>query len=266
MVLQSKNLSLKDRLPFKGVLLDIYGVLEYKGEPCAGAMDFINHLLNNNIPFRLLSNSTLQSRQSMAEKLQKLGFTGVMPEHVVTASSASAAYLRSVNARSIRVIIDGRGTDEFKEFAVDEENPEFLVLGDARDGFTFANINRMYNQLLAGAKLLVMIPNITSIEKTGPEITVGGYGKMLELATGHAGVWIGKPSRMMFDIALSDLNLNNREVLMVGDNIDIDVDGARNAGIAGALVLTGEYSEKELPLNNNADYTITNLMQLTQLL
>ena len=266
MVLQSKNLSLKDRLPFKGVLLDIYGVLEYKGEPCAGAMDFINHLLNNNIPFRLLSNSTLQSRQSMAEKLQKLGFTGVMPEHVVTASSASAAYLRSVNARSIRVIIDGRGTDEFKEFAVDEENPEFLVLGDARDGFTFANINRMYNQLLAGAKLLVMIPNITSIEKTGPEITVGGYGKMLELATGHAGVWIGKPSRMMFDIALNDLNLNNREVLMVGDNIDIDVDGARNAGIAGALVLTGEYSEKELPLNNSADYTITNLLQLTQLL
>ena len=70
MVLQSKNLSLKDRLPFKGVLLDIYGVLEYKGEPCAGAMDFINHLLASNIPFRLLSNSTLQSRQSMAEKLQ----------------------------------------------------------------------------------------------------------------------------------------------------------------------------------------------------
>ena len=101
------------------------------------------------------------------------------------------------------------------------------VLIDARDGFTFANINRMYNQLLAGAKLLVMIPNITSIEKTGPEITVGGYGKMLELASGHAGVWIGKPSRMMFDIALSDLELNNREVLMVGDNIDIDVDGAR---------------------------------------
>ena len=232
-MLQTKNFGLKDRVPYKGVLLDIYGVLEYKGEPCAGALDFIHHLLNNNIPFRLLSNSTLQSRQSMAEKLQKLGFSGVMPEHVVTASSASAAYLRS---------------------------------GDARDGFTFANINRMYNQLLAGAKLLVMIPNITSIEKTGPEITVGGYGKMLELATGHAGVWIGKPSRMMFDIALNDLNLNNREVLMVGDNIDIDVDGARNAGIAGALVLTGEYSEKELPINNNADYTITNLMQLIQLL
>ena len=75
-MLQIKNSSLKDRMPYKGVLLDIYGVLEYKGEPCAGALDFINHLLNKNIPFRLLSNSTLQSRQSMAEKLQKLGFTG----------------------------------------------------------------------------------------------------------------------------------------------------------------------------------------------
>ena len=251
--------------PFKGLLLDVYGVLEYKAEPCPGAIEFIAELNRRGVPYRLLTNSTLQSRQSMAEKLQKYGFE-VKPEQVVTASSASAGYLRSVGAKSCRIIIDGKGTDEFAGLTIDEENPEYLVLGDARDGFNFKNINIMYRQLLAGAKLLVMIPNITSKEKDGTEITVGGYGKMLELATGHAGVWIGKPSRMMFDIALSDLNLNNREVLMVGDNIDIDVDGARNAGIAGALVLTGEYSEKELPINNNADYTITNLLQLTQLL
>jgi len=251
--------------PFKGLLLDVYGVLEYKGERCPGALEFIQEINHRGIPYRLLTNSTLQSRQSMAEKLQKYGFE-VTAQHVVTASSASAAYLRSVDARSIRIIVDGAGTDEFDGLPIDEESPEYLVLGDARDGFNFKNLNIMYRQLLDGSKLLVMIPNITSKEKDGPEITVGGYGKMLELAIGHPAVWIGKPAPTMFDMAMRDMNLTRKDVLMVGDNMHIDVDGARNAGVASGLMLTGEYANKRPGPEDNPDYVFENILDILKLL
>lgn len=251
--------------PFKGLLLDVYGVLEYKGESCPGALEFIDEINRRGVPYRLLTNSTLQSRQSMAEKLQNYGFK-VTADNVVTASSASAAYLRSVGAKSIRIIIDGKGTDEFSGFTVDEEKPEYLVLGDARDGFNFRNINIMYRQLLDGSKLLVMIPNITSKEKDGPEITVGGYGRMLELAIGKPAVWIGKPSPTMFDMAMKDMGLERKDVIMVGDNMIIDVDGARNAGVASGLMLTGEYSNKRPGPDDKPDYVFEKILDILNVL
>ena len=149
---------------------------------------------------------------------------------------------------------------------IDEENPEWLVLGDARDGFNFRNINIMYRQLLAGSKLLVMIPNVTSKEKDGPEITVGGYGKMLELAIGKPAVWIGKPSPTMFEVAMGEMGLSKEQVLMTGDNVHIDVDGAKNAGVASGLMLTGEFQDKRPGPNDNPDYVFENILDILKLL
>ncbi len=264
---------------FAGLLLDVYGVLEFKGSPCPGAVAFIDTLNARKVPYRLLTNSTLQSRRSMAEKLNGLGFA-VTPEHLVTASSATAAWLKTRKAKSCRVIIDGRGLEEFEGLPLidglvpgkplnEGEVPEYLVLGDARDGFNFANINVMYRQLIAGAALVMMIPNVTSVEKTGPEITVGGYGAMLETACAKPAVRIGKPARVMFDMALQDMGLDRTQVLMVGDNQGVDVEGARGAGLASALIRTGEHDWPQLQSGSEPhrpDWVINRLDQLLDLL
>lgn len=241
---------------FKGLLLDVYGVLEFKGSPCSGAIELIDTLNARKFPYRLLTNSTLQSRRSMAEKLNGLGFK-VTPQHLVTASSATALWLKSQNAKSCQVIIDGRGLEEFEGIPLIEgltpdmllnegEIPEYLVLGDARDGFTFRNINIMYRSLIAGSTLVMMIPNVTSVEKTGPEITVGGYGAMLETASAKPAVRIGKPAPIMFEMALRDMGMDRNDVLMVGDNQGVDIEGARAAGMASALIRTGEHDWPQL--------------------
>lgn len=268
-----------DHHSFKGLLLDVYGVLEFKGSPCPGAIDFINSLNARHFPYRLLTNSTLQSRRSMAEKLNRLGFE-VTPAHLVTASSATAAWLKSQNALSCQVIIDGLGLEEFDGIPLvnclepgkplsEGVIPEYLVLGDARDGFTFGNINVMYRNLIAGSTLVMMIPNITSVEKTGPEITVGGYGLMLEKASAKPAVRIGKPAPIMFEMALRDMGLTNKDVLMVGDNQGVDVEGARGAGMASALIKTGEYAWPQLQSSSRPhqpEWVIGNLLQLFDLL
>lgn len=268
--------------PFRGVLLDVYGVLEFKGAPCDGAIEFIDVLNERNIPYRLLTNSTLQSRRSMAEKMQKLGFQ-VEAKHLVTASSATASWLMEQQAKSCRVIIDGKGLEEFEKLPQgclleglvpgqvlrEDELPEYIVLGDAREGFTFANINVLYRQLMAGATLVMMIPNVTSVEKTGPEITVGGYGAMLELASGKPAVRIGKPAPIMFEIALHELGLSSQDVLMVGDNAHVDTAGAKAVGMASALVRSGEFYEPrtgKTRANMQPEFLITRVNEVLVLL
>ena len=264
---------------FRALLLDVYGVLEFKGEACPGAVELIASLNRRGIPYRLLTNSTLQSRSSMAAKLNRIGID-VDAAHLVTASSATASWLKQRNAKSCRVIIDGKGLDEFDDLHLlpglepgkvltEDEVPEYLVLGDARDGFIFANINVMYRQLMAGATLVSMIPNITSVEKTGAEITVGGYALMLETASAKPAVTIGKPARIMFDMALLELGVERHEALMVGDNEGVDVAGARGAGLASALIQTGEYAWPQLRSSSDPlrpEFLINHLDQLQELI
>ena len=50
----------------------------------------------------------------------------------------------------------------------------------------------------------------------------------------------GKPSKEYFTQALEKINLNSHEVLVIGDDIESDIQGAINSGIDGILVRTGK--------------------------
>lgn len=108
---------------FKGVLFDIDGVLEFQGKAYPGAVELLEFLRNRRIAFRIISNSTLKSRQVCTEKLNRRGF-GVTREEVITASWATARYLKTLKPRSCWVMLKGKGLDEFKEFNMDDESPE----------------------------------------------------------------------------------------------------------------------------------------------
>ena len=240
---------------FNGVLFDINGVLEFQGEVYPGAVDLLDFLRNKGIAFRIISNSTLKSRQDCTEKLNRQGF-GVVQEEVVTASWATARYLRTLQPKSCWVMLKGKGLDEFKEFNLDEESPEYIVVGDYREEFKFENMNKALNLILQGARLIVMISEKVDHSLGGVELTVGAYGRMLEDAAGIKATYIGKPSTYMFDIVLEDMGIDRSEVLMVGDRISTDIIGARQAGVKSVLVKTGEFKPEDLAGEVQPDFVV----------
>ena len=240
---------------FNGVLFDINGVLEFQGEVYPGAVDLLDFLRNKGIAFRIISNSTLKSRQDCTEKLNRQGF-GVVQEEVITASWATARYLRTLQPKSCWVMLKGKGLDEFKEFNLDEESPEYIVVGDYREEFKFENMNKALNLLLQGARLIVMISEKVDHSLGGVELTVGAYGRMLEDAAGITATYIGKPGTYMFDIVLEDMGIDRSEVLMVGDRISTDIIGARQAGVSSVLVRTGEFKPEDLSGEVQPDYIV----------
>lgn len=247
---------------FDGVIFDVDGVLEYQKRVYPGAVELIDRLRSHGSSVRILTNSTLKSRHTAASKLRARGFA-IQDEQVITASYATAQYMRQKNIRSCWVMLKGEGLEEFRDLPQDDENPEYLVLGDCRDEFNFQNLNKAARILTGGAKLIVMIPEMIDSSLGEMELTVGAYGRMLEVALNIEAVYIGKPSRYIFETTLDSMDLQDRErVLMVGDKTSTDILGAQNAGVRSALIRTGEFIQDGSTADVQPDYSFDSIEEL----
>jgi HAD superfamily hydrolase (TIGR01458 family) len=249
---------------FKAILFDIDGVLEFQGRAYPGAPELLDFLRRKGIIIRILTNSTLKSRNYCVEKLTQQGFH-VRPEEVITASYATAKYLKTLSPKSCWVMLDGKGIEEFEGLHFNPDSPEYIVVGDYRQGFNFENMNKALKLLLAGAKLIVMIPEKVDHSMGGVELTVGAYGKMLEDAAGIKATWIGKPNKYIFEVTLDTLAVDRKNVLMVGDRVATDIIGARAAGLKSVLVKTGEFKESDLNGDVQPDYAIDAVREIEKL-
>ena len=229
----------------RGIIFDIDGVLEFQGSVYPGAVETLKKLRDRGFALRFLTNSTLKSRASCAARLRRAGYR-VSDDEVITASYATAAYLRTLGPRTCWVMLDREGFDEFKEFEQDLVSPEYIVIGDSRSRFDFEHLNRVLRLILRGAKLIGMQSELVDSSMGAPELNVGSWVGMLERATGVKATYIGKPSSYVFELTMKTLELDKSEIVMVGDQVATDVKGANDFGIRSILVKTGEFDEQDL--------------------
>ncbi|MCC6147745.1 MAG: HAD-IIA family hydrolase [Anaerolineaceae bacterium] len=246
----------------RGVIFDIDGVLEYQGVVFPGAIEAIAALRERGLILRFLTNSTLKNRQSCAKKLRLKGFQ-VDPAEVITASYAAAIYMRQLNPRSCWIMLEPEGLEEFQGIPQDEENPEYLVIGDNRSRFDFQTLNKALRCLRRGSKLVGLLPELVDSSLGELELNVGAWVGMLERASGTPAVYTGKPSAFAFDLALKSMGLNPRQVIMVGDRVHSDIQGAQACGIRAALVRTGEFQPEDLQHGIVPDYIFNTVSEIT---
>lgn len=255
----------KKNLNIKGIIFDIDGVLEFQEKIYDGAIETIDSLRDKGIVLRFLTNSTLKSRRSCAEKLKKRGFH-ILEEEVITASYATALYLKKLNPKSCWIMLEREGLNEFRNFTQDMENPEYIVVGDNRSNFDFNHLNKALRLLLKGAKLIAMSSSLIDASMGNIELDVGSWAQMLERASGVKGVYIGKPNPYVFELALKSMNLDKNEVVMVGDQISTDIKGAKNIGIKSILLRTGEFDERDLNSNIKPDFIFDSIRDIPKIL
>jgi len=248
----------------RGVIFDIDGVLTFQGQVYPGAVQVIERLKENGLRLRFLTNSTLKSRASCAAKLIRAGFQ-VEEQEVITASYATAVYLRGLKSRSCWVMVEQEGIDEFRDFVQDTENPEVIVIGDNRSQFDFDHLNKALRLLKKGARLVAMQYELLDTSMGDLELNVGSWVRLLEQASGVQAVRIGKPSAFAFELALGSMGLERHQVVVVGDRISTDVAGAQAFGLRSVLVKSGEYDERDLQEEIRPDYVIDSIQDLPSL-
>jgi HAD superfamily hydrolase (TIGR01662 family) len=71
----------------------------------------------------------------------------------------------------------------------------------------------------------------------------GGFRQWLDMALSSAGVGIRKPDPRVFQTMLSQWGYSPSQVLMIGDMLEFDIQGAHNAGIRGILAAWDLYPD-----------------------
>jgi HAD superfamily hydrolase (TIGR01458 family) len=231
----------------RAFLLDLDGTCYGEGGAVPGAVAAIAELRHRGVPLRFVTNTTRRSRRLLAERLAGYGFT-VRPEEIVTTGMAAVALLRERGVRRVAAFVAEAALEDLAGFDLASERPEVVLVGDLGDAWTFARLNQAFHHLMDGAELLCLQRDRYWQSGNGLALDAGPFVAALEYATGKTATVTGKPTKAFYDAALASLRADGVTgpdgVVMVGDDLWGDVEGAQGAGLVAWLVRTGKFREE----------------------
>ena len=138
-----------------------------------------------------------------------------------------------------------------------------VIVGDAGGAFSYQTLNEAFRLIEAGAAFIALARNRTFKDTDGQlSLDAGPFVAALEFASRRDALLVGKPSALFYAAALADLGTSPRETVMIGDDVEADVAGAMQAGMAGILVRTGKYKTgDEARVDPAPTATVTDLRQ-----
>jgi HAD superfamily hydrolase (TIGR01458 family) len=253
------------RAEMRGVrafLLDLDGVIVLAGEAIPGAAEALAVLERRGTPYRIVTNTSAVSRQTLSRWSERLG-ARIPPERFESALSASASWTaRTLPDQPLYVLASDDAKTEFAgqrllshaEAGAPGATASAVVIGDSPEEATFDNLNRAFRLILGGAELVGMHRNPWWLTPEGPTLDSGSFVVGLEFASEVQARIIGKPSSAFFAQAVRDLRkeagqgLARADIAMVGDDVRTDVRAAQRAGLRGILVLSGKHGLADVEL------------------
>jgi HAD superfamily hydrolase (TIGR01458 family) len=227
---------------FRGVLLDIDGVLHVSLQAVAGANETLLWLEQRGYQICFVTNTTTSSRATLVQNLKEIGLL-LDEERVVTAPVATANYIRQhYPDKRCWLLTKGDTARDFAGINLVESHADIIVIGGAEELLTYENMNHAFRMLMDGAILLATHTNLYWRTSEGLQLDSGPFVHALELATGQRATVLGKPNLAFFEQALLTISVQPQEAIMVGDDIENDIGGAQRAGLLGALVCTGKHN------------------------
>ena len=231
----------------EGYLIDMDGVIYRGSQLIPGADRFINHLLDNDIPFLFLTNNSQRTRRDVAKKLDRMGIT-VPESHVYTCAMATARFLAQQKPHGTAYVIGEGGLLQalhLNGYAIVDHDPDYVVVGEGRS-FNFEMLETAVKMISRGAKLIAtnMDPNCPTQDGLRPGC--GAIVATLEAATGRKAFSVGKPSPIMMRAAQTELGLEAHETIMIGDTMETDILGGIQVGYRTILVLSGGTAQEDL--------------------
>jgi HAD superfamily hydrolase (TIGR01458 family) len=238
----------------RAYLLDLDGTL-YSGDGAIrGAPEALARLRKQNIPHRLVTNTTSRSRAMLVQRLRDYGFE-VSPEEVFTATLAGTDVARDAGYRCVAPFVPEPALADMSGLElcggtsgrVASRTPDAVLVGDLGEHWTYGLLQEAFDYLMSGAALIALSRDRYWLQGGRLALDAGPFVAALEFAGGKSAVVAGKPSPAFYAAALRSLGHEApASAAMVGDDLWSDVQGAQRAGLQGWLVRTGKYREAVL--------------------
>jgi HAD superfamily hydrolase (TIGR01450 family) len=231
------------------VLLDLDGCVWLGDEALEGAPEAVAALRDAGKAVAFLTNDVRHAPEEFVRMLWRLGFQAALSEVVTVGATiqyllserdGGAAFVVGAQALVEHVAEAGLRIVNRTEFAT---RADVVVVG-AHERLSYEEIRIAAQAVRRGAELIGATRDATFPMPDGPWPGTGAVLAAIEAATGRrAALVVGKPEPAMYEAARD--RLGPGRMLAVGDRLDVDVAGARRAGIDSALVLTGGTSRAE---------------------
>jgi len=229
----------------KGFLIDLDGVVYVDDEPIEGAIDTINYIKEKGYPVNYVTNTSNKSISALHWKLKDMGLP-VETDEILSAAYATALYVKSCGYARCYGVVDPEVEEDFKNLNLVNTQPDVVIVGDIGRQWSYDLLNNIFNMVMNGADLVAMHKGKFWKTGEGLRLDIGAFVEGLEYVTGERAAIVGKPSASFFEMGLAQLNLQSGEVAMIGDDLESDVGGARQAGLYGVLAKTGKFREEQL--------------------
>jgi phosphoglycolate/pyridoxal phosphate phosphatase family enzyme len=257
---------------FDCFLIDLDGVVYVGENPTEGAVETINLLKKSGKIVIFLTNDPGKTAAEYSDKLRGMGII-VNPGDVVTSGMAIAYHIRNsypdIRDKSAYVVGSSSLKDEIRLTGLDlvsgeeAKKADFVIVGGHPE-FHYEEMKLATLAIRGGAEFFATNRDPAYPSPEGLIPATGAMLASIETACGRKAVVAGKPEVIMFEVALAEhLHRDRERFAIIGDRLDTDVQGGRNAGIAAILSLSGSTSEEDIKHSETKpDYVIRDLRDL----
>jgi HAD superfamily hydrolase (TIGR01457 family) len=232
-------------------MIDMDGTI-YKGRDIIpGAVEFIDFLKKEKIPFVFLTNNSSHTIEYYFDKLTKMGF-GINKKSILSSTIATARFIKERRkGKKVFVIATPEVKKEIEGLGIvsEEKDPDIVLLTFDRT-ITFDKINKAYHFIMGGAELIATHPDDLCPTEEAYDVDIGQFIHLLSYLTGTVATIIGKPSALMLEMAAGVMNVDKDGTMMIGDRLYTDMRMAADAGISSILVLSGETKMSDLEVSD----------------
>ncbi len=223
-----------------GFISDMDGVIYQGSQLLPGVKEFVDWLRKEKKQFLFLTNSSERTPLELHKKLLAMGID-IDESHFYTSALATAQFLKTQAPGSSAYIIGAHGLMNALYDAgipFNDVNPDYVVVGETT-GYNYEMIIKATQLINQGAKLIATNSDLTGPSDRGITPACRALVAPIELATGVAAYFIGKPNPLMMRTGLKKLGVHSGDAVMIGDRMDTDIIAGVETGMETALVLSG---------------------------
>jgi arabinose operon protein AraL len=258
-------------MTINGAFLDLDGTV-YRGDGLLpGADDAISTLRERGVSVLFVSNKAIERREQYAEKLDRLGVPCESAD-VITSATVTADFLARNHSERVCYVV---GEESLREqlrdagLAVTDAPDETTALVASMDrGFDYATLSDALEAMDDETLFVATNPDRTCPVAGGEVPDAAGMIGAIEGVTGRElDRVMGKPSETMLNTAVTKLDLDPSECLLVGDRLETDIEMGNRVGMTTVLVLTGVTDRGDLDgASTRPDHVIDSLGAIEEVL
>lgn len=229
-------------------MLDLDGVVYVGRDAVPGAAEHLRATRAAGMRTAFITNNAARTPETVAAHLTELGVPAERADVVTSAQAAAHLLLERFGTGARVVLLGGEGLETALNEAglvpVSAEDDAVAVVSGFGPEVLWRDIMRVAVRVREGLPWLASNADLSIPTEFG---VAPGHGVLVETVARFAGVTpvvAGKPERPLLDETVR--RVGGHRPLMVGDRLDTDIAGARNAELDSLLVMTGVTGAGEL--------------------